>query len=120
MKTTVFFYQEQMSYQFSFELTNDNKNLLSKLIGTSVNRFRQFTEAAKRSGSQTFKFNESIDLLIEVDGRQLFDTAEVNEQFGAKLRFVRNQEGARRFAHRVLGIVQFALSDIEIKDVEEL
>lgn len=120
MKATVFFYQDETSYSFSFEVNNKNKQNLSTLIGTAVNRFRQFTEAAKQSGSQTFKFNENIDMLIEVDGRQVFDTAEVNEQFGAKLKFARNKEGARRFAHKVLAIVEFALSDIEIVDAKDL
>lgn len=120
MKTTVFFYQDETSYSFSFDVTSENKQNLSTFVGTAVNRFRQFTEAAKRSKAKSFKFSENIDLLIEVDGKQLFDTAEVNETFGAKLKFARNKEGAKRFAHKVLDIVSFALSDIEIVDAKDL
>lgn len=120
MKASIYFYQENVSYNFTFEVNKETKKKLSTVVGTAVNRFRQYGETCKRVGAKSFKFNKPIGLHIDVDEKPLFDTADAREEFQNKLTFQRNRKGAKRFAVRVLEIVEFALSGIEIINIDQL
>lgn len=115
MKAT--FFQDEFKYSFEFNGVDNTE--LSKIIGTSCNRFFRFAMTCKKTGVKSAKFNEPIGLLVENEDHIILDSLE-NEEFATSLKLQRTPGGLKRFANRTLDIVTFALSEVEILTVEDI
>ena len=115
MKLSIFFYQENSSYNVNVIDSNIHPNDVDSLVSSAVHKLYKVGQTCKVTGAKLFAFNKPIDLLVEVDGKQVFNTAEVSEAFRTKLKFQRTKKGAQRFAVKTLAIVKEALDTFEVK-----
>lgn len=118
MKAIIKFYQEETSYQFNAELSKSSVNVF---CGTALNRFFEFINCAQKMKAKTFKFNQPINLMVEVDGKK-YDTATCNEMLTSKLKLQHNNKSKLQFAKNVFNAVKFSASDVTetaINDVFE-
>jgi D-serine deaminase-like pyridoxal phosphate-dependent protein len=118
MKTLVKFYQNEGSYSFESEVTNES---LSTYTGTALNRLFDYVNVAKKIGAKTMTYSKPINLLIEVDGKK-FDTGTCKESLQAKLKLQRTNDGYKRFAVRTYELIKFStmsIAEVGMNDVLE-
>ena len=116
MKTKVNFIQGNNSLEMSFDVTESNN--LNLIVGTAVNRLYQLVNVAKATGARVINLSKPVDVVIEVNGKRFTDTFNLDERLRNRIKV--NRKKQRTFALRVKALLEFAMSEIQIVDIDDL
>ena len=95
-------------FEFSYDLDTNNKQSRDLVVGTMLNRLFRYLSLQKQTGARFANLSHPVLLQFKV-GKSTIDLRDIEERLQATFKVGHTPKAKRRFAKRVVAVVEFLL-----------